>query len=67
MYTGIVTTIGSGNGAMLVLPVSYAHFDAIDHYKLFCILAKNVRIYGNALKLIKSYYSHRIQRAYIYF
>ena len=35
MYNDIVTTIGSGNGAMLVLS---AAFNSIDHDNLFCIL-----------------------------
>ena len=29
---------------------------------IFCILGKYVGIYGNALKLIQSYFSHRSQR-----
>ena len=44
---------------MLVLP---AAFDTIDHDHLFCILEKYVVICGNALKLIKSYFSNRTQR-----
>ena len=55
MYNDIVTTIGRGNGAVLVLSVA---FDTIDHGNLFCILEeKYVGICGNALKLIKSYFS----------
>ena len=56
MYNDIVTTIGRGNGAMLVLLDLSAAFDTIDHDNLFCILEKYVGICGNALKLIKSYF-----------
>ena len=38
MYNDIVTTIGRGNGAMLVLLDLSAAFDTIDHANLFCIL-----------------------------
>ena len=62
MYNDSVTTIGRGNGAMLVL---CAAFDTIGHDNLFCILEKYVRIWGNALKLIKSYFSNRTQRVQI--
>ena len=62
VYNDIVTTIGRGNGAMLVLP---AAFDTIDHDNLFCILEKYVGICGNALKLIKSYFSNCTQRVQI--
>ena len=60
-----VTTIGRDNGAMLVLLELSAAFDKIDHDILFCILAKYVGICGNALKLIKSYFSNRTQRVQI--
>ena len=56
VYNDIVTTIGRGNGAMLVLS---AAFDTIDHDNLFCILEKHVCICGNALNLTKSYFSNR--------
>ena len=65
VYNDIVTTIGRGNGAMLVLLDLSAAFDTIDHDNLFCILEKYVGIRGNALKLIKSYFSNRIQRVQI--
>ena len=52
MHNDIVTTIGRGNGVMLVLLDLAAAFDTIDHDNLFCILEKYVGIYGNALKLI---------------
>ena len=58
VYNDIVTTIGRGNGAMLVLLDLSAAFDTIDHDNLFCILEKYVGICGNALKLIKSYFSN---------
>ena len=47
---------------MLVLLDLYAAFDRIDYDNLFCILEKYVGICGNALKLIKSYFSNRTQR-----
>ena len=50
VYNDIVTTIGRGNGAMLVLLDLSAAFDTIDHDNLFCILEKYVGICGNALK-----------------
>ena len=65
VYNDIVTTIGRGNGAMLVLLDLSAAFDTIDHDNLFCILEKYVGIRGNALKLIKSYFSNRTQRVQI--
>ena len=65
VYKDIVTTIGRGNGAMLVLLDLSAAFDTIYHDNLFCILEKYVGICGNALKLIKSYFSNRTQRVQI--
>ena len=65
MYNDIVTTIGRGSSAMLVLLDLSAAFDNIDHANLFCILEKYVGICGNALKLIKSYFSNRTQRVQI--
>ena len=62
VYNYIVTVIGRGTGAILVLS---AAFDTIDHEDLFCILDKYVGICGNALKLIKSYFSNRTQRVQI--
>ena len=35
--------------------------DTIDHDNLFCIIGKYVRMWGNALRLIKLYISNRIQ------
>ena len=52
VYNDIVTTIGRGNGAMLVLLDLSAAFDTIDHDNLFCIIEKYVGICGNALKQI---------------
>ena len=65
MHNDIVTTIGRGNGAMHGLLDLSAAFDTIDHDNLFCILKKYVGICGNALKLIKSYFSNRTQRVQI--
>ena len=65
VYNDIVTTIGRGNGAMLVLLDLSAAFDTIDHDNLFCILEKYEEICGNALKLIKSSFSNRTQRVQI--
>ena len=61
MYNDIVTTIGRGNGAMLVLRQLWIQLIMI----IFCILEKYVGICGNALKLIKSYFSNRTQRVQI--
>ena len=57
----IVTTIGKGNGSFLVLLDLSAAFDTIDHSNLFDILEKYVGITGDALQLIKSYFSDRSQ------
>ena len=65
VYTDHVTTIGIGNGAVLVLLELSAVFDTIDHNYLFCILEKYVGICGNALKLNKLYFSDRTQRVQI--
>ena len=65
VYNDIVTTIGRGNSAMLVLLHLSAAFDTIDHDNLCCILVKYVGICGNALKLIKPYFSNRTQRVQI--
>ena len=58
LYNVLVTTIGKGNGAMLVFLDLSAVVDAIDHANLFCILVKYVGICGNALKRIKSYFKN---------
>ena len=63
-----ITTIGKGNGSGLVLLDLSAAFDTIDHENLFDHLVcngKDVGISGNALKLIKSYFSGRTQRVMI--
>ena len=43
VHNDIVTTIGRGNGAMLVLLDLSAAFDTIDHDNLFYILEKICR------------------------
>ena len=50
---------------MLVLLDLAAASDTIEHDNLFCILEKYVSIRGNALKLIKLYFSNRTQRVQI--
>ena len=44
VYNDIVTTIGRGNGAILVLRDLSAAFDTIHHDNLFCILETYVGI-----------------------
>ena len=44
MYNDIVTTIGRGNCAMLVLLDLSAAFDTIDHDYIFCIPERYVGI-----------------------
>ena len=61
VYSDIVTTIGKGNGSFLVLLDLSAAFDTIDHGNLFDIPEKYVGITGDALQLIKSYFSDRSQ------
>ena len=56
VYNEIVTTIGRGNGAILVLLYLSAVFDTIDHDNMFCILEKNVGNCDKALKFIMSYF-----------
>ena len=65
VYNDIVTTIGRDNGAMLVLLDLSTASDTIDRDQLFFILKKYVAICGNALKLIKSYFSNHTQRVQI--
>ena len=45
--------------SLIQLLLLSAAFDTTDHDNLFCILEKYVGILGNALKLIKSYFSNR--------
>ena len=65
VYTNSVTTIGRGNGTMLVLLDSSAAIDTIDYDNVLCIHEKYVGICENALKLIKSYCSNLTQRVQI--
>ena len=64
-YNDIVTTVGKGNGAMVVLLDLSAAFDTIDHVILFKILVMYVGFRGKALDLIKSYFSDRTKRVQI--
>ena len=66
VYNDRVTTIDRCYGAMLIVHNLSAAFDTIDHENLFCIPEKYVGIYGNALKIIKSYFlNNRSQRVQI--
>ncbi len=65
VYNDIVTTVGKGSGSFLVLLDLSAAFDTIDHNNLFMILSKYVGITGDALLLIKSYFSDRSQQVCI--
>ena len=60
MYNDIVTTIGRGNGAMLVLFDLYSVFDTIDHDYVLCILEKYIGIHGNDLNPILSDFANII-------
>ena len=62
-YNDIVTTVGKGNGSFLVLRDLSAAFDTIDHDNLIGILEKYVGIIGSALRLIRSCFCDRTQRA----
>ena len=55
VYNDIVTTIGRGECAMLVLLNLSTSFDTIDHDNLFCILKQYVGICGNVFieKILK--------------
>ena len=61
VFNDIASTIGKGNGNLLVLLDLSAAFDTIDHVNLFAILKKYIGFDGNALKLIMSYFSDRTQ------
>ena len=65
VYNDITSTIGKGNGKMLVLLDLSAAFDTIDHVILFDILVNCVGLRGKALDLIKSYFLDRTQRVQI--
>ena len=65
VYNDIVTTVGKGNGARLVLLDLSAAFDTMYHVVLFEILVKYVGFKGKALDFIKSYFSDRTQRVQI--
>ena len=60
VYKDIVVTIGKGNGNFLVLLELSSAFDTIDHSNLFTVLGKHVGICDDALNLIVSYLSDRI-------
>ena len=59
VYNDIVTTVGKGNGSILVLLDLSAAFDTIDHDNSFYILEKYIGFGGSALRLIRSYLSDR--------
>ena len=65
VFNDIASTIGKGNGNLLVLLDLSAAFDTIDHVILFAILKKYTGFDGNALKLIMCYFSDRTQRVQI--
>ena len=65
IFNDIASTIGKGNGNLLVLLDLSAAFDTIDYLILFDILNMYIGFDGNALKLIKPYFSDRTQRAQI--
>ena len=65
VFNDIASTIGKGNGNLLVLLDLSAAFDTIDYVILFAILKKYIGFDGNALKLIMSYFSDRTQRVQI--
>ena len=66
VFNDIASTIGKGNGNLLVLLDLSAAFDTIDHAILFAILKKYmIGFDGNALKLILSHFSDRTQRVQI--
>ena len=61
MCNDIVTTVGKGNGSVVVLLDLSVAFDTIDHDNLFYILEKYVGIGGSAVRLIRSYFCDRTQ------
>ena len=77
LYNDITTTIGKGNGKILVLLDLSAAFDTIDHVILFDILVNYVGLGRKALDLTKSYvvlsvckliaFSVSLQRLYVEF
>ena len=65
VFNDIASTIGKGNGNLLILLDFSAAFDTIDHVILFDILKKYIGFDGNALQLTMSYFSDRAQRVQI--
>ena len=65
VFNDIASTIGKGNGNLLVLLDLSAAFDTIAYLILFDILKMYIGFDGNALKLIMSYFSDRAQRVQI--
>ena len=65
VFNDIASTIGKGNGNLLVLLDLSAAFDTIDCLILFDILKMYIGFDGNALKLIMSYFSDCTQRVQI--
>ena len=61
MYNDIATTVGKGNGSLLVILDLSAAFDTIDHDDVFYILEKYVGIGGSALRVIRPYFCDHTQ------
>ena len=61
----MVTTVGKGNGSLLILLDLSVAFYAINHDNLFDILEKYVGIGGSAPQQIRAYVCDRTQRVQI--
>ena len=65
MYNAIITTVGKGNGSILVLLDVSVAFETIDHDNLFYRLEKSVGIGGISIRLTRSYFCDRTQKVQI--
>ena len=65
VFNDIASSIGKGNGNLLVLLDLSSAFDTIDCLIMFDILKMYLGFDGNALKLIMSYFSDLTQRIQI--